>query len=216
MVIRSTALINALARGFGIRELLRDGYINVYSGTQPVSADVAPTGTHLLTYTKDGLTYVPATRAFADITIGGTVGGSIDTVTVGGMSFNLLSSSVPFRLSAAATAIDIAANINARQNPLNIIADTNSEHLYLRAPHWLGAEANNLSFMTTVTAPLTATDSGVFGSGVNAQNGLNFLESIVDGKLNKESEIWQAIGLVSILANSIYTISSGSITEPKS
>lgn len=210
---RSTALVNDLARGFGVRELLRDARIFVYSGSQPATADVAPTGTHLLTFTLDGQPYTGATRSFADITIGGSAVGAITSVTVGGMDFNLLSSDVAFSATAASTAIDIASNINARQNPLNITADTSTEHLYLRCPYWMGAGANNLAFATTVSGSLTATVSGSFSSGVAATNGLNFLESISDGLLTKENGVWQASGLANGTAGWFRFVSGGSTVD---
>ncbi len=255
---RSTALINKLAGGYGVRELLKDARIFMYSGTQPTSADVAPTGTHLATFTKDGAAYVDPVRSIGSITIGGTVGGTIDTIKVGGCDFNLLSEPVAYETSAAATAVLIAANINAKENPFNIVATTNSQYVYLQAPYWWGALADGLTFATTVTGALTATPSGVFAGGTTAQNGLNFLEAVTGGVISKENGIWQGTALangtagyfrfvaggstvdgilnedirfdgtastsggdmivstVSFTLDSIYTINSGSITEPAS
>jgi len=253
---RSTKLVNDLANGYGVKELLRDGVINVYSGTQPTDADISPAGTLLLTYTAGGNTFVDAVRSVASIAIGGTTG-TLATITVGGMDFNLLSEAVAYNSTAALTVTDIVTNINAKQNPLNIVAVQNTSTVELYAPYWLGAESNNLTFATSVTAGLTATSSGIFDSGTNAVNGINFAETVTDGVIGKTSDVWQANGIVdgtaawfrfvpcgsatdgdganygrfdgsvgtsnadmiisttAIITGAVYTISAGTITEPK-
>jgi len=45
----------------GLKGLLDNGVIRVYSGAQPTSADAAPTGTLLGSITKDGAAYVEGT-----------------------------------------------------------------------------------------------------------------------------------------------------------
>lgn len=207
---RSTSLINALSQGFGTRELLTDGRLFLYSGSQPASADDAATGTQLLTYTVAGGTYVGPTKAMATIAIGGTATGSIDTLTIGGADFNLLSSSVSFNSSAQQTASDIADNINAKMNFLNITAVANVSDVELYSPYWIGAGANNLTFACTVSGSLTATLSGVFAGGVTAINGLNFADTVNDGLIAKTSDVWQGMGAVTGTAGYFRFVAGGS------
>lgn len=206
---RTTALINGLAGGYGISELLTNGFINVYSGAQPSDADNAPSGTLLLTYSLNGNAYADATRAMASIAIGGTIG-TLDEVTVGGMGYNLLASPVSYNSSATVTVSDIVTNINSKQNPLNIVAVQNSTTLELYTPHMLGANANGLTFATSVTGGLTATSSGTFSGGVTATNGINFSETVTSGSISKTSEVWQGSGITSGVAGWFRFVPCGS------
>lgn len=221
---RSTGLINELARGFGVRELLRDGRVYVYSGSQPASADTAPSGTLLCTFTLLGGTYSAATRADVELTLAGSAG-SLDTVKVGGTAFNLLSAAVPFNTSLSQTAIDVAANINARQNYLNISAAANTPavgDVMLYCPYWMGAGANGLTVTTTSTtltvdidnagSPGTS-EAGVFAGGVDAANGLNFLETVSLGAINKELTVWQGSGVVAGTAGWFRYVAGGSTVD---
>jgi hypothetical protein len=213
-----------LVRGFGVRELLRDGRIYVYSGSQPADSDVAPSGTLLATFTLAGGTYAAATRADVELTLAGA-SGSLDTVKVGGMTLNLLSAAVPFNTSLSQTAIDVAANINARQNYLNITAAANTPSVgdvMLYCPYWMGAGATGLSVTTTSTtltvdidnagSPGTS-EAGTFAGGVDAVNGLNFLETITDGAINKESTVWQGSGVVAGTAGWFRYVAGGSTVD---
>jgi hypothetical protein len=215
---RSTGLRNGFAGGFGLRELLRDGKLLVYSGSQPSSADDAPAGTLLVTYTLSGGAFTPPVRSAAKFTIAGG-SGSIDTVKVGGMTFNLLSAAVPYNASTTQTATDVAANINARQNPLNIVADTSGSDVRLYLPYWLGALGDTLSLAvtaTTLTAQINGGSSTAFGgpgapnAGTTAVNGLNFLFPAVAGALSKEATIWQGTAVETGTAGWFRFVAGGS------
>ena len=256
-VRRTTKLINELAGGSSVKNILADGRICIYSGAQPTDADAAPSGTKLLTFTEGGNTFTAGTGSYATIAIGGSATGAITTVTVGSMAHNLLSESVSYVTSASVTAIAIADNINARNNPLNITAEASTTNVILTLPIWIGAEGDGLTFATTTSGSLTATTSGAFGSGAAATNGINFRAIISDGTLTKDSNTWQGTGIAtgtagwfrfiagdstesdtgvaevrfdgsvgtsnadmiisatSIVVDSVYTISAGTIIEPK-
>jgi hypothetical protein len=208
MIRRSTALVNALAGGFGVKEIFRDCRVFVYSGSQPADADDTATGTHLLTYTLDANTYTQPVKATAAIAIGGTAG-ALETITIGGSAFNLLSEAVPFTTDAATTTGLIVDNINSRQNPFNITATQSSSTVTLECPYWPADGMNGLTFVTTVSGGLTATTSGVFANGVASANGLNFGESIADGTISKSSENWQAVGVVAGVAGYFRVVAGG-------
>lgn len=222
MAIRkSTALVNAMVLGYGIREALADGRLYEYSGSQPSSADVAPTGTLLAIYTVGGNTYTEPVRSAASITLGGA-SGSLDTVTVGGLGFNLLSAAVPFNTSLTQTATDVAANINARQNPLNIAADSSGADVLLYTPYWLGALGDGLTLATTettLTAQINGGSSTAFGgtgspnAGTTAVNGLNFGEVPSTGLISKTSAVWQATGLATGTAGYFRFVAGGSTVD---
>lgn len=193
----TTAAINKLAIGQGAHDLFNNGILCIFSGNQPTDPDSAVTDTLLITYTTTGLPYTNASSAMGQIAIGGSATGSIDTITVGGMDENLLGSSVSFSATADTTAQDIADNINAEKNILNITAVASTSYVNLYCPAKNGALANNLTFATTVSGSLTATPSGIFSSGVSAVNGLQFVETSSDGVISKKSDIWQGTAIVS-------------------
>jgi len=87
MTIRlSTGARNAQGGTLGLAGAFNKGYINVYTGTQPTSADAAATGTLLGTVTDTSLTLTKETRATGTVTITGATAGSINTLTVGGLN----------------------------------------------------------------------------------------------------------------------------------
>lgn len=207
MAIRlSSAFVNKMAQGFGLRDLLRDARIYVYSGLQPATANTAPTGTQLVVFTKDGGAYTPPVKSKAKITLSGA-SGTIDTIKVGGMAYNLLSAAVAVDSGALGVSADaIAANINARENPLNIIATSDSvDTVTLHAPYWLGALADGLAVATTQTTSTVTINGGSSatfggtgspGAGTTALNGLNFDFPAATGVISKPvGENWKGLGL---------------------
>ena len=77
MTIRlSTGLRNALAQGLGFAGAFNRCSINIYSGTQPVSADAAVTGTLLGTVTASSGALTQETRASGTVTLTGGASGS--------------------------------------------------------------------------------------------------------------------------------------------
>lgn len=195
----STGCRNKVASGYGWREVLRDGRLYVYSGTQPTTADADATGTELVVFTLSGGTYTAPVRSQASITLSGG-SGSLDTVTVGGAGFNLLSAAVSFDTDLTTTAAAVAANINARQNPLNITASSSEAVVTLSLPYWLGADGDDLTLAatsTTLGASINGGSSTAFGgtgspsAGTAAVNGLNFQFPASSGVLSKETTVWQ-------------------------
>jgi hypothetical protein len=57
----SNGLKSALYGQYGITALMQYGFIEIYSGTQPETANDAPTGTLLARITNNGDTHVPGT-----------------------------------------------------------------------------------------------------------------------------------------------------------
>jgi hypothetical protein len=210
----STGFRNGFAQGFGLRELLRDGRLYVLSGTQPASADSAPTGTLLCTFTLAGGSYTGATAATTTLTItGGSGGDSVDTVKVGGAGFNLLGSAVAWATSDDNTAILVAAAINATQNPWNITAArTSSGVCTLYAPAWMGAGANAMTCAVTETGGSTITvgNTGTFAGGVTSSNGLNFQFPAASGVLSKEATVWQGTAAATGTASYFRFVAGGS------
>lgn len=183
----STKLCNNLAGTTGFAATFANGVIDVYTGTQPASADAAATGTLLGTITQASGAWTPETLASQTITVAGS-SGSINTVTVG--TFNIIPlGAVPFVTDAATTAAALASAIN--RNGL-YTATVSGSVVAVKAPTGSGAAHNGLALATTVTT-LTATSGGNMSGGVAAVNGLTFNES--SGKSVTKSGTWSFVGI---------------------
>ncbi len=184
----STKLCNNLAGTTGFAATFANGVIDVYTGTQPSSADSAATGTRLGTITQASGAWTAETLASQTITVAGS-SGSINTVTVG--TFNIIPlGAVPFVTDAATTAAALASAIN--RNGL-YTATVSGSVVTVKAPAGSGAAHNGLALATTVTT-LTATSGGNMTGGVAAVNGLTFNES--SGKSVTKSGTWSFVGEV--------------------
>ena len=87
MTVRlSTGARNGMAGRMGFAAMFNRGYINVYTGAQPASADAAATGTLLGTFTASSGALTKETRATGSVTITGATGGTINNITVGGLN----------------------------------------------------------------------------------------------------------------------------------
>jgi hypothetical protein len=199
----STATRDEVGSGLSWNEALENGTLEIYSGTQPADADTAPSGTQLVTFTLSGGTYTAPVQCISIVTIGGA-SGTVDTITVGGASsstgFDLLGGSpVTWTSTIPATAILVAAQINATVNPFGIFADVSTNDVLLYAPKMVGADFNTLNLFagaTTATAVINGGSSSTMGgtgtsqAGVAATNGLNF-QAAASGALVKETTAWQ-------------------------
>lgn len=216
-VRQTTAMVNKRAQGYGLRDILRDGQLYIYTGTQPASADSAPTGTNLVIFTLSGGVFTAPVRATATLTLSGSGagGGSVDTVKLGGAAYNLLSAPVTWASypSLALLTDAVAANINARENPWNVVAVSDGVSVVtLYAPHWMGALAAGLTVASTETAgtSLAVADTNFVG-GTTAVNGLNFDFPAVAGVLSKPVGVeWKGTALAGGTAGWARFVAGGS------
>lgn len=186
----STALRNALNTGGSMRSLMSNCVLKVYSGAQPSSADAAPTGTLLCTYSKSGGALTREVLATGSVQLTGGGSGSVNTLTVDGKE--IMGSATNFNTSLIQTATDIVAKINSNPfNPLWTASNVNgtSATITLTAIPGLGTIGNTLTVASTVTT-ITKTDTNTSG-GVNAANGLNWLWPSAAGVLSKNADTWQ-------------------------
>jgi len=167
----STGLRNHLAGGGSFKNAFHGGRIEIYTGTQPATADTAVAGTLLCTVTDNNGAHTPEVRASGTLTLAGAAG-SIDTVTVGGI--NLIAAAVPFNTSLNQTAVDLAAAINNHQSSPEYEASATgtSAIVTITAKQGSGAAPNTFVVAYTATT-MTATAANMSG-GVSAVNGLKF------------------------------------------
>lgn len=184
----SAALRNALNEMGSFKHVMQSTVLKVYTGAQPASAEAAPTGTLLCTYSASGGALTREVLAVGSVDLTGGASGSVDTITVN--SIEIMGSSTPFNTSLAQTAQDVADKIN--HNPRNLLFTASvsaTDKIDITAKPGLGALANGWVVASTVTT-ITKTDSNMAG-GVHAVNGLLWGNSAAGTLVKHPTQVWQ-------------------------
>lgn len=187
MTIRlSTGLANNLVGPTGLAASFAGGVIDIYTGSQPATADSAISGTRLGRVSIASTTYVAETPASATLTLAGA-SGSINVVTVG--TFNIIP------LGAVAFVTDLATTAQALADAIvrNGIytATAAGAVVTIKAPPGTGAAHNGLALAYTATT-MTATSSGNVTGGVAATAGLQW--GTPSGGTVSKSGVWSFNG----------------------
>lgn len=183
----STGARNALLGAQGLAGIFQKCKIDIYSGTQPLTADAAATGTLLGTVTLGSGAYTPETQATGTITLtGGTT--SVATATVGGLNI-IPDGPVLYNTSLAQTASDLCDAINRN----GIYTATVSGAVVTLKPRPGVGDGHNAAVVTS-TGSVTATYANMSG-GVDPVNGLTFAP-VAGGVLTKPSSVvWGFLGI---------------------
>lgn len=194
MTIRlSTALRNFMLSRGALSQAFAGGKLEVRTGSQPASADDAPSGTLLCTFTNAAGTWTAETPATGDITLTGGASGSINTVTVD--SINILDAAVSFNSSLSQTATDLAAALNRSSLNNDFDAEAAGAVVTLTTRPGRAVQYNSVALSATLTT-ITASYNN-FASGVVAANGLWF-EAAAAGILAKRSaQVWSGVAAAS-------------------
>lgn len=205
----STGLRNFMLQRGSFRDALYNGEIKIYSGTQPSSADAAPTGTHLCTITASSLARTAEVLATGSVTLNSGASGSVDSITVDGVG--IMDNAVPFNGTLDQTAVDVAAEINKSKSSPEYRASASGAVITIEALPGAGASANGFVVASTVTT-LTKTDANMAG-GVDATNGLR-LGDAGGGTLVKDSaQNWTGIAVATGTAGWFRMVGSVSDSE---
>lgn len=191
MTIRaSTGTRNALASSLGLAGAFNKGSIDIYTGTQPATADAATTGTLLGTITISSGALTKETQASQTITVAGA-SGSINTVTVGTLNI-IPDGTVAFRTDVNTTASDLCDAIN--RNGL-FTATVSAAVVTVKPRPGAGTTYNGVAFATTVTTLTATVGAGTLSGGVAAVNGL-FFGSAAAGVISKPTTaVWSFAGV---------------------
>ena len=199
----SQALLNQLQKSQGLAYAMSNCFLKVYSGTQPATADAAPTGTLLCTYSSASGTPTREVLPTGSLTLSGT-SGSADTFKVaigGGTAFDILGGSVASDGTVNGTATLVAAAIN--NNPANIYVTASttgaSGVITLTGKPGIGATINGWvpSGTGTTISFGTAVNIGSGVAGVTALNGLKWSTS-TGGVLSKlATQTWSGVAAAS-------------------
>jgi hypothetical protein len=186
----SAALRNFLLEGGSLKKALSNCVLKVYTGAQPATAEAAPTGTLLCTYSdaSGALTREVQSVGSVDLTGGGS--GSVDTLTVN--SIEIMGSATSFITSLALTAQAVIDKIN--NNPKNYLFEaylSDTDKINIRAKPGLGALPNAWVVASTVTT-ITKTDANMAG-GVDAVNGLRWGDSAAGVLTKLSTQTWSGV-----------------------
>lgn len=188
----STALRNFLLAKGSLNQAFAGGVLDVYTGTQPLSADAAATGTKLVTFTNASGTWTAETPATGTITLAGSAG-SVDTVTVGAK--NILDTAVAFDTDLTTTAENLAAALNASALNNDFDATSAAAVVTLTTRPGRAVQYNSVALSATLTT-MTATYAN-FASGVASANGLLF--DVAEGGIltKRTAQTWTGVAVAS-------------------
>jgi len=183
-----------------LTDALGGGVLKIYSGSQPASADAAITGSLIAIITEGSGTHTAEVLPQGILTLSGTTSGSLDTLTVGGIS--IISQVHTYDTSFTVTAANIAADINATSTSPDYTATSSGAVVTITGLRGVGATANALAIAETATTLTAVADAtlGTTTAGVTAVNGLNF-GTAAAGVLSKLStQTWSGVASATLTA----------------
>ncbi|MHB8388042.1 MAG: hypothetical protein ACYDBH_00510 [Acidobacteriaceae bacterium] len=191
----SPALQNYIAETGSWKSFFDNGAIDIYTGAQPATPDLAATGNLLVTITNNAGALTNEVLATGVITLSGgtTTGDNVTGISLLGV--DILGGTVSWDTSLTQTAADCALAIN--RNPKNkfVVATSAAAVITLTARPGFGTLLNSAALATTVAGAMVATvtstsfGSGTGGSvaGVSAVNGLLMDYNAAAGVFTKKS-----------------------------
>ncbi len=186
----STGLRNLVLADNSIKGALQNGEIKIYTGSQPATADAAPTGTLLATITAASAARTAEVLSTGTVTLAGSAG-SVTALTVNNVS--IIDSAVAFNTSLTQTAVDLADMINNSRSAPDYTATSSGAVVTIIAARGTGASPNTFVVDATCTT-MTSTDVAM-ASGVTAVAGLK-LGTASAGVLAKHaSQVWSGIAV---------------------
>lgn len=189
----SAALRNALLESQPLKLAMANCVLKVYSGSQPATADAAPTGTLLCTYSASSGALTREVLAQGSVALTGGASGSLDTLTVN--SLEIMGSATSYDTSLVVTATNIVTKIN--NNPKNqLIVASNaggtSATITLTVKPGVGVVTWTVA-STATTITKTDTNIGTTTAGTAPVNTLNWGDSAA-GVLSKLStQTWSGV-----------------------
>lgn len=192
---QSDGLRNHLQQYGSYRQAFTGGTLQIYAGSQPANANLAPTGTLLAIFTDASGAHTDEVRATGTITLTGS-SGTITGITLGGVQ--ILGATITYATSLTNTASLLSAQINKFHRHQFITASASGAVVTLTAARGVGANANGMVLTTTESGGNIAAADVNLGSGVagvTAVNGLEF-DEVATGLLTKRTgQVWSALGL---------------------
>lgn len=194
----SPALQNFVAEQGSWKEFFDNGIIEIYTGTQPATPDLAVTGTLLATISSSSGAVTSEVKSQGTVTLTGGASGSVDTLTVN--SLEIMGSSTAYNTSLTQTAADVA--LKCMRNPKNrlFVVTSSGAVITITAKPGLGTLPNGWVVATGVTT-ITKTDAnmgsgGAATAGVNPANGLLMDYNAAAGVFTKNAtQTWSGVAV---------------------
>lgn len=186
----SKALRNALNESQSFKHAMANCVMKWYTGSQPATAEAAPTGTLLCTFSNASGALTREVLSVGSVDLTGGAAGSVDTLTVN--SIEIMGSATAFDTSLAVTAQNVCDKINNNpKNQLFYAFVSSTDVINIQAKPGLGALPNGWVVASTVTT-ITKTDSNMAG-GVTAVNGLTWGDSAAGVIVKLPTETWSGL-----------------------
>jgi len=192
----STGYRNFKMNGGSFQQAIQNGDLRIYSGTQPATADTAPSGTLLCTITSASGARTAEVLSSATVTLATGAAGSVNSITVLATTLELLapnqfSAAVPvaFNTSLTQTASDCVTQINKGTWWHGFAATSSGAIITVKPLPGLGDSINTADITATCTT-ITTTDVD-FAGGVDPANGLQF-GATASGEITK-SGTWSGV-----------------------
>ena len=195
----SAALRNAVLKGRSLKFEMSNCFLKLYTGSQPATAEAAPTGTLLCTYSVSSGAITREVLAVGSLTLSTCTSGTIDTIKLTppgpGTAIDILGGAVTADGTDAGTATLCATAIN--DNPANVWVKASttgaSGVVTLTARPGLGATINTWAVTGTETgAPTIGTLVDMTG-GVTALNGLKWSAADAGVLSKKTTQTWSGV-----------------------
>lgn len=190
----STALRNAMLESGDLKHSMSNCVLKIYSGAQPLTADTAPSGTLLCTYSSSAGALTREVLPLGVVTLTSS-GGSVDTFTVN--SLEIMGAAVAYDTSVTVTAAAVVAAIN--NNPRNQLYTASNVLgvITISGKPGVGALLNGKAISVGTTTLVATVTSTTFGSGtgggtagVYALNGLQWGDSAAGVLVKHPTQTW--------------------------
>lgn len=190
----SASLRNAMLKHGSLKHIMSNMVLKVYTGAQPTTADAAPTGTLLCTYSNSSGALTREVRAQGKVTFSGTVAAATCTgITVN--SLEIMGSTFTDSTGVLADfATGVAAIIN--NNPKNQLYDAvpAAGVVTLTARPGLGDTVNGHAVVSSVTTITKAdVNIGSLTAGITCVNGLQWGDAAAGILQKHPTQIWSGL-----------------------
>lgn len=185
----STGLRDFINKRGGIDDALRSGWIEIYTGAQPATADAAATGTLLCTVSSASGALTHEVLSSGTVTLNTGAAGSVNTLTVN--SVEIMGAAVNFNSTLTQTATDVAAQINRFRSVPDYAASASGAVVTIKALPGTGVGPNTFVVASGVTT-ITKTDANMAG-GVAQVNGLSFDNSVAGVMAKLTTQTWSGV-----------------------
>ena len=188
----SAALRNFMMEGGSMKHAMSNCVLKVYTGAQPATAETAPSGTLLCTYSDASGALTREVASQGKVVISGS-SGSLDTLTVN--SIEIMGSATSYLTSLTITTAAIVTKINDNpKNQLFVASQSGTDTIIITAKAGMGTLPDGWVVASTATTlGRTDTNMGTLTAGVAAANGLKWGDSAA-GVLSKLStQTWSGV-----------------------